>query len=115
MSSIGRAKIRIPQMRGGGVVKAGDVIEVQALIRHPMETGLRKDKKTKKLVPAYFINKVEAQYNGETVMSADWGAAVSADPFISFFVQAKKTGPLKLTWKDNKGGVYSRSIDIKVQ
>ena len=36
----------------------GDVTEILALIQHPMETGLRKDKKTKKVIPAHFIQKV---------------------------------------------------------
>ncbi|MDH5484149.1 MAG: thiosulfate oxidation carrier complex protein SoxZ, partial [Gammaproteobacteria bacterium] len=33
----------------------GDVTVVKTLISHPMETGLRKDKKTGKKIPANFI------------------------------------------------------------
>ena len=36
----------------------GDTTTVKALITHPMETGLRKDKKTGKKVPAHFIQEV---------------------------------------------------------
>ena len=35
-------------------VKDGITV-VKALITHPMETGLRKDKKTGKKIPAHFI------------------------------------------------------------
>ena len=33
----------------------GDVVEIRALIDHPMETGLRKDSRTGELVPLHFI------------------------------------------------------------
>ncbi len=39
-------------------VKKGEA-KVKCLISHPMETGLRKDKKTGKLIPAHFIQEVE--------------------------------------------------------
>ena len=36
----------------------GAVTEVKALMSHSMETGLRKDKKTGKKIPAHFIKEV---------------------------------------------------------
>ena len=33
----------------------GDEVTVKALMSHVMETGLRKDKKTGKVIPAHFI------------------------------------------------------------
>ena len=35
-----------------------DTVTVKALIKHPMETGLRKDKKTGKVIPAQLIQEV---------------------------------------------------------
>ena len=40
----------------------GDETQVKCLMTHPMETGLRKDKKTGKLIPAHFINEVMAEF-----------------------------------------------------
>jgi len=50
---IGKIKIRLPRR-----YHKGDVIPVKALITHPMETGFRKNKKTGKRIPAYYINDV---------------------------------------------------------
>jgi sulfur-oxidizing protein SoxZ len=54
----------------------GDVVSVKALISHPMETGLRKDKKTGKKIPAHFIQEVTVKANGKDVLMAEWGPAV---------------------------------------
>ena len=43
-------------------------VTVKALIKHPMETGRRKDKDTGELVPAHFINEVTCTHKGEPVL-----------------------------------------------
>ena len=89
------------------------VTTVKALVKHPMETGQRKDKKTGKLIPAHFIQEVVCDHNGTTVMTALWGAAVSKNPYLSFkFTGAKVDDTLKISWVDNKG--ESDSIETKV-
>lgn len=88
------------------------MIRVRALIKHPMETGLRKDKITGMYIPAHFITHVVAEANGDVVFSADWGASVSENPFLSFSFAGAKGETIKLTWKDNLGG--SDSIEKKV-
>ena len=80
------------------------VTTVKALVKHPMETGLRKDKKSGKLIPAHFIQEVTCEHNGNTVMTALWGPAVSKNPYLSFkFSGAKAGDTLKISWVDNKG------------
>ena len=37
----------------------GDIVKVDFMVMHPMETGLRKDKKTGAIVPAEYINEVK--------------------------------------------------------
>jgi sulfur-oxidizing protein SoxZ len=82
----------------------GDVTTVKALISHPMETGLVKDKKTGKLIPAHFIQEVTCDHGGNNVMTAFWGPAVSKNPYLSFkFTGAKAGDSLTLSWVDNKG------------
>ena len=91
----------------------GDVAEVKALMSHPMETGLRKNKKTGKKIPAHFIKEVVCEHKGNKVMVASWGVAVSKNPYLSFkFKGAAKGDMVKVSWSDNKGG--SASADAKV-
>ena len=92
----------------------GDATLVKALLTHPMETGLRKDKKTGKKVPAHFIEEVNCTHNGKTVMTAQWGGAVSKNPYLSFqFAGAKKGDAVELTWSDNKGGSETASTKVR--
>lgn len=82
---------------------AGDKVTVRVLVSHEMETGLRKtaDGKT---VPALFIQSISATYNGKTVMNAQWGTAVSKNPFIQFTFTGGKAGDkIAVTWVDNTG------------
>jgi sulfur-oxidizing protein SoxZ len=70
-------------MRIRANVDANGVTEVKVLMNHEMETGQRKDAQGK-TIPAWFIQEVNATWNGKTVLSAQWGPAVSKNPFLSF-------------------------------
>jgi sulfur-oxidizing protein SoxZ len=81
----------------------GDVADVKVLMNHEMETGQRKDS-SGKLVPAHFIQSVSAVHNGKTVLQAQWGPAVSKNPFLNFkFKGAQKGDKITVTWVDNNG------------
>ena len=95
--------------------KAKDgVATVKCLISHPMETGLRKDKKSGKMIPAEFIQEVTCEHGGTTVLNAEWGSAISKNPFLSFkFSGAKSGDSIKISWVDNKGA--SDSLEGKIK
>ena len=91
----------------------GDVTEVRALIRHPMETGQRKDKKTGQAIPAHFIQQVNCEHNGKNVMTANWSASISTNPYLAFDLKDAKAGDtVKISWSDNTG--KSDAADVKV-
>ena len=82
---------------------AGDKVEVKVLMSHEMETGQRKDSKGQ-AIPAHFIQNVTAVHNGRTVLQAEWGPAISKNPFLSFRFSGGKPGEkIQITWVDNKG------------
>ena len=86
---------------------AGDKATVRVLVGHEMETGQRKDS-AGKIIPAWFIQEVTATHNGKTVMTAQWGPAVSKNPFMQFTVRGAKAGDkIGVSWKDNKGDTRS--------
>ncbi|MGD8570103.1 MAG: thiosulfate oxidation carrier complex protein SoxZ [Gammaproteobacteria bacterium] len=92
----------------------GDVTEVKALMSHVMETGLRKDKKTGKKIPAHFIKEVKCDHNGKQVLLANWSVAVSKNPYLSFkFKGGKKGDTVTIAWNDNKG--ESATADEKIK
>ena len=82
---------------------AGGNATVRVLMAHEMETGQRKDS-TGKVVPAHFIQEVTAVHNGKTVLMAEWGPAVSKNPYLQFQFSGAKAGEkVTVTWTDNKG------------
>ena len=81
----------------------GDKTTVRVLVGHEMESGQRKDA-AGKIVPAWFIQEISAAWNGRVVMSAQWGTAVSKNPFMQFSFKGGKAGEkIVVTWIDNRG------------
>jgi len=90
----------------------GDLALIRILISHPMETGLRKDADGN-LVPAHFIQLLSVTYGDRTVLSAQWGRAISRNPYLAFkFTGAAKGGKIKITWIDNMGGTQTDEATI---
>lgn len=90
-----------------------DTTEVKCLMTHPMETGLRKDSKTGKLIPAHFISEVVAEVGGKAVMTSEWSGGISKNPYLSFaFKGAAKGDEVKISWTDNQGGSDSATAKI---
>lgn len=82
---------------------SGGNATVRVLMAHEMETGQRKDA-SGKTIPAWFIQEVAASLNGKPVLTAEWGPAVSKNPFMQFTVKGAKAGDkIAVTWKDNRG------------
>ncbi len=82
---------------------AGGKATVRVLMSHEMESGQRRDS-AGKLVPAWFIQEISVSLNGKPVLSAEWGPAVSKNPFLQFNIKGAKAGDkVSITWKDNKG------------
>jgi len=91
---------------------SGDKATVRVLMSHEMESGQRKDA-AGKLVPAWHITEVTAALNGKQVLAAEWGPAVSKNPFLQFAIKGAKAGDkVTVTWKDNKGD--SRTDEVTV-
>ena len=90
------------------------VTTIKTLINHPMETGLRKDKKTGENIPAHFITEVTAKHNGQVVMTANWAAAISKNPYLSCKFKGGAAGEkVKISWVDNQGQADSLEAAIK--
>jgi sulfur-oxidizing protein SoxZ len=106
-SSVGEAKILLPLS-----VARDAVIDVRALLVHPMDTGFFRDAEGNP-IPAYFVNAVTVTYGGEQVARFEWTSGISRDPFVRFPLRASREAQVQVVWKDNKGGVYQQAVDVK--
>ena len=102
----GEARIRVPDR-----IAKGEVITVNAIVSHPMDTGFFRTKDGDP-IPAYFINEVVITYGGDEIARFEWTSGISRDPVVSFTLRADREAPLAMRWKDNKGGVYTQSVNI---
>jgi sulfur-oxidizing protein SoxZ len=102
------AKIK-PRVKVPKKAAAGDIVEIKALISHPMHTGRGKNKKTGKKIPRNIINKFAASFNGQEVFVANFEPAVSANPYIAFPFKAVESGIFKFTWVEDGGAEFTAS------
>jgi sulfur-oxidizing protein SoxZ len=93
-----------PRIKLPDVVKIGDIIEIKALITHPMETGQRRNA-AGELVPRHIIKSVAATFNGQAVFNADLQSGISANPFLAFSMKVVGPGDLELSWTDDNDAV----------
>ena len=87
--------------------RAGEVIEIRALIQHPMETGYRQGLQNTPL-PRDLVRRVECHFDGTLVFAADLHAAVAANPYLAFFMRVERSGTLTVTWRGD-GGLEQRA------
>src|SRR6202040_302029 len=94
-------------------IASGENPEVQTLIQHPMDSGFVRDAKGE-VIPAHFIEELTFEYDGRKVFVADWGTAVSKDPYVKFsFKGGNKGDDLKVSWIDNKGETDATTVKIQ--
>ena len=93
--------------------KDGEIVKVNFMVMHPMETGMRKDKKTKQLVPAKYINSIKFDYNGQIITNMTVWESISANPVFTIYMKINGKGKLTVTYTDNTGEMYEKSIAIK--
>lgn len=92
-----RAVITLPTS-----VVPGQAFEVRATVAHAMETGYRNDDAGNRLVRD-LVRRFECLLDGEPVFSADLFAAVSANPYVSFWMQVPQGGELSFVWRGDNG------------
>lgn len=93
--------------------KKGEVIELKALIQHDMESGYRRDEKGE-AIKRNIITGFECIYNGAVIFSAEFLAGVAANPILTFYARAEKSGKFVFRWTEETGTVFEDSADITV-
>lgn len=104
-----RALINVPAK-----AKRGDIVDVKAMLSHPMETGFRPGPDGK-LIARDIIKRFVCTYDGETVFSADLFPAISANPFLEFSFVATQSGVVTFSWTDDQDQTVVRTAKIEVE
>jgi sulfur-oxidizing protein SoxZ len=105
--TIGEARIRVPDR-----INRGDLILVNSIVSHPMDTRFFRDPEGDP-IPAYFIKQVIVKYGDEEVARFEWTSGISRDPVVSFTLKAEREAPLTMVWIDNHGATFKQSVNIR--
>jgi sulfur-oxidizing protein SoxZ len=76
--------------------------EVRILMTHPMDTG-RLNNTTGQIIPIWHIIKILIKLENIVVVSAQFGSAVSRNPYLYFKIKGGvKNELLTVSWTDNQ-------------
>lgn len=97
--------------------KKGDVIEIRAMIAHPMETGYRPGSDGKVLARD-LIRRFTCTYDDgatrELVFQAELFPAVAANPYLAFSLLVTGAGTLTLTWEGDNGFAQTETVALRL-
>jgi sulfur-oxidizing protein SoxZ len=93
--------------------RRGEVIEIRALVSHPMETGHRPDG-TGGVVSINILRRFSCHDGDELVFEALLHPAVAANPLLSFHLVAEATTTLRFTWEGDGGVRHERTAALQV-
>lgn len=101
-------RIRVPK-----TAKAGDAVQIRAIIQHPMENGFRVTSQGSP-IPVDIVTDFICTYDGQEVFSVKLAPGISANPYFEFYLTATKTGPVEFWWKDQHGEETTDSATLEV-
>ena len=93
--------------------KKGEVVEIKALIMHPMETGFRPGTNGR-LIPRNIIEDFTATWNGREIFRMKMSPAIAANPFVAFAAIATESGTIAFGWKGDDGFTAEHKVAITV-
>lgn len=104
-----RAIVKVPAR-----ARRGDIVEIKALIAHPMETGYRRTE-LGALIPRNIIREFVCTFNSDEVFRADFHPAIAANPLMVFTMLASESGTVEFNWRGDNGFAMTESATITVE
>ena len=93
--------------------RKGEVVEIKALILHPMETGFRAGTNGR-LIPRNIIEHFSATWNGAEIFRMDFSPAIAANPYVAFTALAGESGTIAFRWTGDEGFKVEHQVAIQV-
>jgi sulfur-oxidizing protein SoxZ len=90
------ARIRLPEK-----ARRGEAVEVSIAVRHPMETGFRRDANGVRQKRNAIVALV-CRYMGREVFRAITSPGIAANPTLTFYLRAERSGELEFWWIDDE-------------
>ena len=106
--------IRIPKLVAEGPLQAGELIQVQVKTKHPNRTGLVvRDGRFVAESEPFHLNGLDVVYGDEPVSRFVLTAALSDNPLITFLLQARREGLVRVTLTNTRGQRFEAAHPIR--
>ena len=92
----------------------GEVIQIRAIIQHPMENGYNFDSQGT-AIPVHIIDTFTCVYNGVEIFRAKLEPGMAANPYLSFYTTATESGKFEFEWIGDRGFSETASATITVE
>lgn len=89
------------------------VTSIKALIKHPMETGLRAHKISGQNLDPHYITNISLMMNNEEIAAIKSTAGLSRNPYVAIKVDSDKSvDSVSMVWRDNVGKYAKRTVKL---
>jgi sulfur-oxidizing protein SoxZ len=105
---VANSRVKVPAN-----AKAGDDVEIRAMIMHPMENGYNVDTQGT-TIPVHIITDFVCTYDGAEVLRVQLQPGLSANPYFSFYLTATRSGSVDFAWTDQDGTMTRNSAMLLV-
>lgn len=102
-----------PRVKVPKVANIGEIIEIKALISHPMHSGRGVDSNGN-LIPRKIINQFMVKFNKTEIMNVELATSMSNNPFLVFPCRIEMPGEFEFTWIEDGGKKYCANKKIEV-
>lgn len=93
--------------------RRGEIIEIKALVRHPMENGFRHTQ-TGERIPRNIITNFVCRYDGVEIFRATLHPSITANPMLVFSTVATTSGRIEFSWTGDNGFAVTESAGLQV-
>ena len=110
LASMGKMKLRVQEESP----QPGALSVAQLIVSHPNHSGLAMDQYTRQFTPAHFVRRIDVSYRGKPVLSADLDFAISENPNLRFYFNAKDAGDLKVNVVDSEELKFGTAVKVNL-
>ncbi|AFJ03340.1 putative secreted protein [Methylophaga frappieri] len=103
---LGQMQIRMRQPQ------LNEPVHAQVIVSHPNYSGLQFDQKNRRYINAHYVDHIDIQFNGKSLIQIDAGISISEDPSVRFVFTPREEGTLKAFVRDSKDMTFNSEKTI---
>lgn len=92
-------------------LRRGVPAQVRTTLGHPMESGQRRDAMGQ-AVPQDIVREFEARFDGQLLLAVSLYPAISANPYLAFWLQLDGPATLTLDWRGDHGFAHRETRQL---